>query len=76
MAIVTIHEEYCKSCGLCVEFCPRAALAISRRLNIHGFFPVVFDDSKECSGCGNCTVMCPDAAIELHAEIQGERAAG
>lgn len=60
---------------LCVEVCPRAALTMARRLNMHGFYPVVFDDSKECNGCGNCTVMCPDAAIELHAEAQAERPA-
>ena len=75
MAIVKIYEEHCKSCSLCVEACPRAALAIARHLNVHGFYPVVFDDSKECSGCGNCTVMCPDAAIELRAESKAERAA-
>ncbi|NQT19462.1 MAG: 4Fe-4S binding protein [Planctomycetes bacterium] len=75
MAIVKIYEELCKSCRLCVEACPRGALAIARHLNVHGFYPVVFDDSKECSGCCNCTVMCPDAAIELRAEAKAERAA-
>jgi 2-oxoglutarate ferredoxin oxidoreductase subunit delta len=74
MALVRIHEDYCKSCGVCVEACPRRALSIGTHLNAHGFNPVVFDDSKECSGCGNCCVVCPDAAIELFVHVQAEPA--
>jgi len=74
MAIVKINEDYCKSCGLCVEACPREALKIARHLNVHGFNPVVFDDTKECSGCGNCALVCPDAAIELYVHAKTEAA--
>ena len=74
MAIVKINEDYCKSCGLCVEACPREALKIGRHLNVHGFNPVVFDDTKECSGCGNCALVCPDAAIELYVHAKTEAA--
>jgi len=67
MAFIKILEEYCKSCGLCVEFCPRGAISIGRHLNSQGYNPAVFDDSKQCGACGNCTAVCPDAAIELYA---------
>lgn len=74
MARVKILEDYCKSCGLCVESCPRGALKIGHHLNTQGFNPAVFDESKQCSGCGNCTVVCPDAAIELYAYAKMEAA--
>ena len=67
MAFVRILEDYCKSCGLCVEFCPRGAISLGRQINSQGYSPAVFDTSKECSACGNCTTVCPDAAIELYA---------
>ena len=70
MAIVRILEDYCKSCGLCVEVCPRDALLKGSHMNAHGFKSVVFDESKECSGCGNCTAICPDVAIELHVYVK------
>jgi len=65
MLKLTILEDYCKSCGLCVSFCPKKILKISDKLNSHGFNVVVCIDETQCTGCGNCTVVCPDAAIEL-----------
>jgi len=70
MAIVRILEDHCKTCGVCVEACPRHALRIGTRLNAHGFNFVEFDSTRECSGCGNCALVCPDAAIELFAEAK------
>jgi len=70
MAAVKVLDEYCKSCGLCVEFCPRGALSIGQQLNARGFATAVFDESKGCSGCGNCTTICPDAAIVLYARTR------
>ena len=67
MAIVRILEDHCKSCGVCVEACPRQALRIGTRLNAHGFNSVEFDATKGCTGCGMCALVCPDAAIELYA---------
>ncbi|HUS57087.1 MAG TPA: 4Fe-4S binding protein [Planctomycetota bacterium] len=74
MAAVRILEEYCKSCGLCIEFCPRSALSLGANINRHGCRPAVFDESKQCSGCGNCTAICPDVAIELYARVKAEAA--
>ena len=61
-----INEDLCKSCRLCVEFCPKAVLEMtSDRLNSKGvpFAEVVRPD--QCIGCQVCTIICPDAAIEL-----------
>jgi len=69
MASVEILEEYCKGCGLCVEFCPGGVLAISSRLNSAGINPAEVLPQTECSGCRNCITMCPDAAIILSIEV-------
>ncbi len=67
MAKVVIDEERCKSCGLCVEACPKNLLAISDELNKKGYRPVKFVDEKgECIGCAFCAISCPDVAIEVY----------
>ena len=66
MIKVIIHEEKCKGCGLCVEFCPKRILSLSEKLNKKGRHPVEIKNEKECLGCGSCTIICPDLAIEVH----------
>ena len=65
MKYLVIREDFCKSCELCIVFCPKGALSIAGHLNRHGFYPVQFDKTKGCTGCTNCAVMCPEAAIEI-----------
>jgi len=63
---IQIKRDLCKSCGLCVEFCPRKLLILDVELNKRGVHPARFDgDPAQCTGCGNCAAMCPDAAIEI-----------
>jgi 2-oxoglutarate ferredoxin oxidoreductase subunit delta len=62
---ITVLEEYCKSCGLCVAACPVKVLRISERINDRGHRPC--EQYKEgCIGCGMCAMSCPDAAIEVY----------
>jgi 2-oxoglutarate ferredoxin oxidoreductase subunit delta len=57
---VTVHEDECKGCALCVEACPVDALAIApTRLNHIGYHPVEFLDCG-CTGCGVCFYACPE----------------
>lgn len=64
---VKVLSQYCKSCGYCVHFCPRAALKLgSERNGLGVFYPVV--DEEKCIGCGICATACPDAALELREE--------
>jgi 2-oxoglutarate ferredoxin oxidoreductase subunit delta len=57
---VTVHEDECKGCALCVEACPVDALAISPvKLNRIGYHPVEFLDCG-CTGCGVCFYACPE----------------
>jgi len=62
---VVILEDHCKSCGLCVDVCPKQALRLAVRLNKLGMNPAEALDDPPCTGCGNCLLMCPDTAIQL-----------
>jgi len=61
---IKINEERCKSCGLCVAFCPKKVLYISDKRNLHGYKVVAFNEPKKCTMCGVCYLMCPDVVFE------------
>ncbi|MBG0790325.1 MAG: 4Fe-4S binding protein [Desulfovibrionaceae bacterium] len=54
---VTIYPDWCKGCGICVEFCPQKVLG----LNDQGKATVVRE--ANCIRCGFCELHCPDFAI-------------
>jgi 2-oxoglutarate ferredoxin oxidoreductase subunit delta len=54
-----ISREWCKGCGICVEFCPKGALAMDEIEKARLIHP------KKCNSCGMCELRCPDLAIEL-----------
>lgn len=58
-----ICERRCKSCGLCVDACPKDVLAIGSKLNKDGYAVVEQVQSEACVLCGICRIVCPDAAI-------------
>ena len=64
---ITILEEQCKSCGFCVNACPKKVLRISEKINAKGHRPV--EQFKEgCVGCAACALTCPDMIIEVYRE--------
>jgi len=67
MAKLNIYEDFCKGCGLCIEFCPKKILTFKSTLNKFGFHPVmqIAEKANLCTGCGICRDMCPDMAIEV-----------
>jgi 2-oxoglutarate ferredoxin oxidoreductase subunit delta len=55
---VEILKNLCKSCGICVAFCPLHCF----ELDDTGC-PLLATDT--CSGCGWCELYCPDFAISV-----------
>ncbi len=56
--IITIDEEKCNGCGLCIPACPEGALQI-----IDGKARLVSD--LMCDGLGACIGECPEGAITI-----------
>ena len=53
-----VIREWCKGCGICVEFCPKDALVLDEMEKALLAYP------DKCNGCGMCELRCPDLAIE------------
>lgn len=66
MNSVRINRNWCKSCGICIEFCPKGVF----NKEIDGA-PVPTRQEK-CSGCRLCELRCPDFAIKVEADANEE----
>ncbi len=60
--LISINREWCKACGICIEFCPRDVLDGDEE----GKAIVV--DEDECIECMQCEIRCPDFAIRVRSE--------
>ncbi len=56
--IITIDEDKCIGCGLCVNACHEGAIGM-----VNGKAKLLRDDY--CDGLGNCLPVCPTAAISF-----------
>ena len=66
MAKITVKEEVCKGCGLCVDACPKKVIKLSEdRYNNKGYPVAELVDEGGCIGCAFCATMCPDVAITV-----------
>ena len=69
---ITIDQEQCKGCYLCMSVCPNKLISICDKINHQGYYPVEFkeneDDGKKCVACSRCATICPDVAIEVYRE--------
>jgi 2-oxoglutarate ferredoxin oxidoreductase subunit delta len=62
---IVILEQYCKGCGLCIEFCKKGKLYIRQMPNKQGIQTAAVHEDVDCTGCLQCATMCPDAAVEI-----------
>ncbi len=66
MAKITVNENLCKGCEMCVAACPRNLIALAKdRINSKGYHPAELTDESKCTGCACCATMCPDVAITV-----------
>ena len=56
---VEIDLKWCKTCTICVAFCPTQALSADE------VGTPSLTSPEKCTGCGLCEMMCPDFAIEV-----------
>ena len=54
---INVYRRWCKSCNICVEFCPPHCLDTGS-----DGFPFLARPGK-CIDCGWCEIRCPDFAI-------------
>jgi len=59
---IEIYKDWCKRCGICIEFCPTRVLEPDES----GHPRVKNPDA--CIGCRQCEIRCPDFAIEVQDE--------
>ena len=65
MPKITVNQDKCKGCMLCVSFCPKGLISAEAKLNRRGIKPVKFKDAG-CVACAMCAVICPDCCIEVY----------
>ena len=63
--MVQFEEVRCKSCGICVAFCPKKCLEITDKINEKGHRIAGITDQACCVSCGICYTVCPDVAIAV-----------
>jgi len=56
---VTTFDNWCKGCGLCIEFCPQNVFEVGPEGH-----PVVAHEER-CTACNWCYYHCPDFAIRI-----------
>jgi 2-oxoglutarate ferredoxin oxidoreductase subunit delta len=61
-----INHEWCKGCGICVEFCPKNVLALNDQDK------AVAVRLEDCIACRLCEYRCPDLAISIVCEGEEE----
>lgn len=54
-----IFKNLCKSCSLCVHYCPKNVLEIGEDRKVVAARP------SDCIGCHMCELRCPDFAIQV-----------
>lgn len=66
MPKVSLRQDRCKGCGLCVSVCPKKIVVMDNNsLNSKGYHPASVSDMSQCIGCTFCATICPDCVITI-----------
>lgn len=68
--MVTIDEQYCKGCSLCIHYCPKKVLDKSNTINGKGYTIPFVKKPEECTQCKTCELICPELAINAGGEAE------
>jgi 2-oxoglutarate ferredoxin oxidoreductase subunit delta len=63
---VHVFDNWCKGCGLCIEFCPQGVLVLGLDNRPKPIYP------ENCTACRWCELHCPDFAIFITEYDQGD----
>ncbi|MBW1672307.1 MAG: nitroreductase family protein [Deltaproteobacteria bacterium] len=62
MSLITVDQEKCNQCGICVAECPARII----RMDSKEDYPSPTPDFKDvCLKCGHCVTVCPTGALSL-----------
>ncbi len=67
---VTIDEDLCKDCRICIDFCPREVFENTDKINARGYCQPRIKAEDKCSGCNLCELLCPELAIVIEEKQQ------
>jgi 2-oxoglutarate ferredoxin oxidoreductase subunit delta len=70
-AHITIDEEWCKGCYLCVHYCKKKVFAKSKKRNVRGYTLPQITIPEDCTLCKNCEYICPEFAVTVEKGQEG-----
>lgn len=62
VATLSLDEQRCTGCGMCIEVCPRGVFKMNGK-------KAMLVDKDACMECGACMKNCPFSAVTVNAGV-------
>lgn len=67
LGTITVDNERCKGCALCLVACPQKIIALAPAVNHKGYnYAEPRDPELRCTSCAACATVCPDGCITVY----------